>query len=103
MSWVATIGWCAAALLVALWLAVSFMAPGRRRESLEWAAATSMYVALLMLFTTLVQDARADDSTVRLVAFGVLWVIFGGGLLVSSVNTLRSLRGPGKQQVSATH
>ena len=62
-----------------------------------------MYVALLMLFTNLVQDARADDSTVRLVAFGFLWVIFAGGFLVAGVNTLRSLRGPGKQQVSATH
>jgi hypothetical protein len=103
VSWIAPIGWCAAALLVALWIAVSFMAPTRRRESLEWAAATSMYVALLMLFTNLVLRARAGDSTLGLVAFGFLWIIFAGGLLVSCANTLRSLRGPSKQQVSATH
>ena len=103
MSWIAPVGWSAVGLLVALWLVVSFMAPGRRRETVEWAAATSMYVALLMLFTSLVLRARAGDSTIGLVAFGFLWVVFAGGLLVSFVNTLRSLRGPGKQQASATH
>lgn len=103
MSWVAPVGWCAAALLVALWIAVSFMPPTPRRESLEWAAATSMYLALLMLFTNLVLRARAGDNTLGLIAFGFLWVVFAGGLLVSCVNTLRSLRGPGKQQASATH
>jgi len=103
VTWLAPVGWSAVGLLVALWLAVSFMAPGRRRETLEWIAATSMYVALLMLFTSLVLRARAEDSTVRLVAFGFLWVIFAGGFLVAGVNALRSLRGPGKQQVSATH
>ena len=103
MSWLAPVGWGAVALLVVLWLAVSFMTPGRRRETLEWTAATSMYVALLMLFTSLVRAAHADDSTLRLVAFGSLWVVFAGGFLVSSVNTLRSLRSPAKEQVSATH
>jgi len=103
MSWVAPVGWSALALLVLLWLAVSFMAPGRRRETLEWTAATSMYVALLMLFTSLVLRARAGDNVLGLVAFGFLWVVFAGGFLVASVNTLRSLRSPGKQQVSATH
>jgi hypothetical protein len=103
VSWIAAVGWSAAALLVALWLAVSFMAPGRRRELVEWIAATSMYVALLALFTSLVLDAHADQSTVRLVAFGLLWVIFAGGLLVSSANTLRSLRGTSSSSVSATN
>ena len=104
MSAVAAVGWGAAALLVALWLVVSFMAPGRRRESVEWIAATSMYVALIMLFTNLVLRARASDSTLGLVAFGFLWIVFAGGLLVSAVNTVRSLRGGAKVQVqSATH
>ena len=103
MSWIAPVGWSAVALLVALWLVVSFMAPGRWRETLEWAAATSMYVALLMLFTNLVLRARAADNTLGLVAFGFLWVVFAGGLLVSTFNTLRSLRSPGRQQASATH
>ncbi len=103
MSWIAPVGWGAGALLVVLWLVVSFMAPGRRREIVEWAAATSMYVALLALFTNLVLRSRAADNTLGLVAFGFLWVVFAGGLLVSAVNTLRSLRSPGKQQASATH
>ena len=103
MSWIAAVGWGAAALLVVLWLVVSYMAPSRRRESVEWVAATSMYVTLLMLFTYLVQDARADQSTVRLVAFGFLWIVFAGGLLVSAVNAVRSLRGAAKVRASATH
>ena len=103
MSWIAPVGWTAVALLVLLWLAVSFMAPSRRRETVEWVAATCMYVALLALFTNLVLRAHAGGSTLGLVAFGFLWVVFAGGFLVSSVNTLRSLRGPGKQQASATH
>lgn len=103
MSWIAPVGWGAAAVLVVLWLVVSFMAPGRRRESVEWCAATSMYVALLMLFTNLVLRARVAENTLGLVAFGFLWIVFAGGFLVSAVNALRSLRAPGKQQVSATH
>jgi hypothetical protein len=103
VSWIAAVGWGAAALLVALWLVVSFMPPGRRREIVEWIAATSMYVALLMLFTNLVLRARASDSTLGLVAFGFLWIVFAGGLLVSAWNTVRSLRGAPKAQASATH
>jgi hypothetical protein len=103
VSAIAVVGWSAAALLVVLWLVVSFMAPSRRRELVEWIAATSMYVALLMLFTSLVLRARAAESTLGLVAFGFLWLVFAGGLLVSAVNALRSLRGPGRQQTSATH
>jgi len=103
MSGIVAVGWGAAALLVALWLVVSFMAPSRRREIVEWVAATSMYVALLMLFTNLVLRARAAESTLGLVAFGFLWIVFAGGLLVSAVNTVRSLRGAAKVQASATH
>ena len=103
MSWIAAVGWGAAALLVVLWLVVSYMAPSRRREIVEWVAATSMYVALLMLFTNLVLRARAAESTLGLVAFGFLWIVFAGGLLVSAVNTVRSLRGAAKVQASATH
>jgi succinate-acetate transporter protein len=70
----------------------------------EWVAATSMYVALLMLFTHLVGRARASESTLGLVAFGFFWIVFAGGLLVSAVNVLRSLRAPAsKAQMSATN
>ena len=103
MSWIAAVGWGAAALLVVLWLVVSLMAPSRRREIVEWVAATSMYVALLMLFTNLVLRARAADSTLGFVAFGFLWIVFAGGLLVSAVNTVRSVRGAARAEASATH
>jgi hypothetical protein len=103
VSWIGAVGWGAAALLVALWLVVSIMAPGRRREIVEWAAATSMYVALLMLFTNLVLRARAAESTLGTLAFGFLWLVFAGGCLVSAYHTLRSLRGAARAQVDATH
>jgi len=103
MSWIAPVGWGAAAILVALWLVVSFMAPGRRREIVEWVGATCMYVALLMLFTNLVLRAHVADNKLGLVAFGFLWLVFAGGLVVSVVSTLRSLRGASKEAVSATH
>jgi transposase len=103
VTWLACVGWGAAGLLVALWLAVSLMAPGRRRETVEWLAASSLYVTLLALFTNHVRDARADDSEIRLVAFGFLWIVFAGGLAVTLANGLRSLRGPTKTEVDATH
>ena len=100
---IAAVGWGAAAILVVLWLVVSFMAPGRRREIVERVAATCMYVALLMFFTNLVLRARTADNTLGLVAFGFLWIVFAGGLVVSAVSTVRSLRGASKEAASATH
>jgi hypothetical protein len=99
----AVVGWTAAGLLVALWLAISFLPPSRRRETLEWLAASSLYVALLSFFTNLVWKAWGDDSEVRIAAFGFLWVVFAGGLAVTLVSGLRSLRGPTKSEVDATH
>ena len=103
MSGLAVVGWSAAALLVVLWLAVCFMAPSPRRETVEWLAASSLYVTLLAVFTNLVRKAWGDDSELRLVAFGFLWVVFAGGLAVTLVSGLRSLRGPAKSEVDATH
>ena len=103
MSAIALVGWAAAALLVALWLAISLSAPSRRRETLEWFAAASLYVALLAIFTNLVRRSWASDSELGLVAFGFLWVVFAGGLGVVLVNGARSLRPAGKSEVDATH
>ena len=103
MSGLAFVGWSAAGVLVVLWLVVSWMAPGRRREAVEWLAAASLYVTLLSLFTNLVRDAWGDGSKLRLGAFGFLWVVFAGGLLVALVNGVRSLRGPTTTEVDATH
>ena len=104
MSWVADIGWGAVGVLVLGWLAVSFSTPSARRESIEWLSATAMFVALSALFTSLSSRAWEQDSTVALVAFGFLGVMFTGGMCVSLVFTLRSLRGSaGKAEASATN
>ncbi len=86
-----------------LWLLVSFSEPGPRRDVLEWLGATAMYVALLALFLNLISTAREAGNTLALLAFGFLAVLFGIGLVVSLVNTLRSRRGPGKTQSSVTN
>ena len=86
-----------------LWLLVSFSEPGPRRDVLEWLGATAMYVALLALFVNLTNAARESDNTLALVAFGFLTLVFGIGLIVSLVNTLRSQRGLGKSESSATN
>lgn len=103
MSALALVGWSAAAVLVVLWLVVSSLAPGPRRERIEWLAATSMYVALLSLFTNLVLRARAAENSLGLVAFGLLWLVFAGGLLVALANALRSGHGGAKAPTGATH
>jgi hypothetical protein len=90
-------------VLVLLWLLVSFSEPGPRRDVLEWLGACAMYTALLALFFTLSNAARESDNTLALVAFGFLALVFGIGLIVSLVSTLRSRRGLGKSQSSATN
>ncbi len=86
-----------------LWLLVSFSEPGPRRDVLEWLGATAMYVALLALFLNLISTAREAGNTLALLAFGFLAVLFGIGLVVSLVNTVRSRKGLGKGQNSATN
>ena len=97
------IGGCALAVLVAGWLVVSFSAPGRRRTVLEWISTTAMYAVLFLLFVHLVRDAIEDDSSVRLVAFGFLCVLFGGGVIVSLFQTFAASRGDGDSGSSATN
>jgi hypothetical protein len=101
----AIVGWSAVGVLVVLWLAVSFSAPGPRRAPLEWLGASALYVALSSLFLSLVLRARAADNTFALVAFGFLLLIFAGGLVVSLVNTVRAFGGPSdsKSQAAATN
>ena len=96
-------GGCALAVLVAGWLVVSFSAPGRKRTIVEWISATAIYAILSMLFVHLVRDAIEDDSTVRLVAFGFLCVIFAGGLVVGLYQTFASSKGDGDSGPGATN
>jgi len=97
------VGVVAAGLLVLGWLVVSFSVPGHNRTVIEWLSATAMYVALLTLFVHLVQNAIEADSTVALVAFGFLCVLFGGGLLISVYRTLAAIRGAEDSGPSATN
>ncbi len=97
------VGGCALAVLVVGWLVVSFSASSRKRTVVEWISATAMYAVLSMLFLHLVRDAIEDDSTVRLVAFGFLCVLFAGGLVVSLYQTIAASKGDGDSGASATN
>jgi hypothetical protein len=103
MSPIAVVGWSAAAVLLLLWLVISLRARGRGRDVLEWLAATCLYVALSMVFLNLVLRMRASGSTLGLLAFGFLLLLFAGGGVVSLVNALHSLRSAGHGQASATN
>jgi hypothetical protein len=95
------VGWSGVGVVVLLWLVISFSPPSRRRVLLEWLAATALYVALSMLFLNLVMRAQAEDSTLRLIAFGFLLVIFAIGFVVSLVSAFRALRGSARSDSSA--
>jgi len=105
MGPIGIVGFGALGLLVLLWLIISFSQPSPRRESLEWLGALCLYVSLCMLFLNLVLRALADDSTIALIAFGFLGVVFTLGGCVSLFNLLRSLGsgGGGRAQASATN
>lgn len=96
MGPVGFVGWSAAALVVVLWLVVSFTRPSPRRVVVEWTAAVGLYLALTMLFLGLVLDALESGSRLALVAFGLLLTVFGVGGIVAFANTLRALRGAGE-------
>jgi hypothetical protein len=100
---IGVVGCGAFAVVLLLWLVISFSAPGRGRSLLEWLGATHLYVALGALFLKLVLDARADESLLREIAFGFLLFVFALGFCVSLVNTLRALTGGGDGSDGATH
>jgi len=103
VSWIGWTGCAGLAVVVVGWLVVSFSRPGPRRERVEWIAACGLYVTLLMLFVHLVEKALASDSTLALVAFGILAVLFAVGLLVCLVYTLGAFRAPRRANPSATN
>ena len=103
MSWIGWTGCAGLAVVVVGWLLVSFSRPGPRRERVEWIAACGLYVTLLMLFVHLVEKALASDSTLALVAFGFLAVVFAIGLLVCLAYTLGAFRAPRSANPSATN
>jgi len=98
------VGFTAAGLVVLGWLVVSFLPRGRARSVLEWASTIALYVALASLFANLVARAHAAGNWLAVVAFGLLLVIFVGGLCVSLAMMVRELTGTGGAgTVDATH
>ena len=97
------LGFGAIAIVVVLWLVISFTPPGRGRSVLEWLGAAHLYVALIALFVNLVLRSHEADSLLGLVAFGFLLVVFALGFCVALVNTFRAAagrEGPGGADVS---
>lgn len=103
LSWIAVVGYCGLVVLVIGWLVVSFTPPSPRREIVEWISACGMYVALLMLFVNLATRAHEAGSVFGLVAFGLLVTLFGVGLCVCLVHTLRTWSGNEASESSATN
>lgn len=96
--------WIAAgAIFFVGWLYVSFSSPSPGRAVVEWTSATAMYTGLLTFFVYHGLDAWEGGKTALLIAFGLLCVLFGCGLLVSLWNTFSALSGGGKVDVSPTH
>ncbi len=95
MNLVAIVGYSAVAVAVIGWLIVSFSGPGPQRSLAEWVSTAAIYLALSSLFAHLVHRAWLADSTAGLIGFGLLLVIFAGGLLVSLSHTVLELRGRG--------
>lgn len=103
MSPFAIVGYAAAAVVGIAWLVISFSRPGRGRTLIEWIAATGIYVALTSLFSYLVWRAWREESTVALVGFGFLLLIFASGTCVSLVQIVAARRGSRRSQSSATN
>jgi len=97
------VGWSAVGALVLGWLIVSFLGQGRARSLMARLGSLFLYLALACLFTSLVQDAWADDRTALLIPFGFLWVIFLAGLTISLIKWIGELRGSSAGDASATH
>jgi hypothetical protein len=92
----------AAGVAAAAWLVVSFSAPGRRREIVEWIATCALYAVLVALFLGLCQRAWTEDRRIALVGFGLLAVMFTLGELVSLVRLGQTIRGRESRDLGAT-
>ena len=100
----ATVGWSAAAAVVACWLTVSFSTPGRTRLRAGWLGASAMYVAFICLFLSMFLRARGNDSLAGMIGSGFLLAFFSTGFVVAAHRTLRVLAGKSVGKVeSATH
>jgi hypothetical protein len=81
------------AVVVACWLALAFLPPGRARQRLAAIGANGLFLALAGWFVHLALDARADGRTWLLIPFGFFGFVFCAGLLLSLRRTALELRG----------
>ncbi|CAG1002381.1 hypothetical protein MYXO_03125 [Myxococcaceae bacterium] len=82
-----------AAVLVVGWLSVSFSKQGRLRSVLEWVSAVAMYSAIGSIMFRLLHRFWIEDRIALVGLFGFLVLVFGSGLLVSLVMTIRAAVG----------
>jgi hypothetical protein len=85
------------------WLIVSFTSPSRNRTIIEWMSTTAMFVAILTIFVKLTLSAHDSGHVFAMWAIGVLCLLFGGGLLVSTWKTVAALGAEKKSESSATN
>ena len=96
--------WITAASIVFVgWLIVSFTAPSRNRTVIEWVSATAIYLGLSTFFVSIALEQHDKGNTVLVFAFGLLCVLFGGGLLVAGWKTVISFRSSKRSETSATN
>ncbi|HKE12374.1 MAG TPA: hypothetical protein VKE73_12475 [Myxococcota bacterium] len=103
MSVYPAIGVFAAVALTLGWLMVSLLAPGRTRSILEWASAWALYLLLLVLMASQLKRFLASGKWLLVGSFGLLCVLFGAGLVVTSVLLLREILGKREAGTDATH
>jgi hypothetical protein len=90
-------------VLVIGWLIVSFTSPSRNRTIIEWLSTTAMFAAILTIFVNLALSARDSGHVFGMWAIGLLCLLFGGGLLVSTWKTVSALGAEKKGESSATN
>lgn len=95
-------GIVAVAIVVLSWLLASFLRPGPGQDRAAWLGTLGLYLALSSLFVSLYLGATGLGGRI---GFGFLAVLFCGGLIVSTVRTLASLRARGGagSDAHATH
>jgi hypothetical protein len=99
----AIVALCGVGVVLAAWIAVFLLPPGRARDRVAWIGANGFFLTLAAWFLRLAFDARADGRTWLLVPFAFFAFLFCTGLLVSLWKTAAELLGRGEEGASATH
>lgn len=87
-----TIALAALGGVVVAWLCVSFLRPSRGRATVEWLGTIAGYVALNSFFLGQLLSAWSQARIPLVIAFGLLELVFGIGLLVAIGKVASHLR-----------